>query len=387
MSELPVQQDTTPSFLTHAPSPLLAYVLRGLRNCWMPELGRWSHIYHLDGRTRPNQSVPESDVFYTLNVLLGFARAPHLAAREGYDLARIFRQNASMVPRLHSPNYAYGMALWAAAELGLDLPAETLKATRALVENRQRWNRFRAQDLGMILIGCVGQARQGAMSFWASAAHELFTFLREHYACPSGLFFDAAGGARRSFSSFATNTYLTLACYSYGEWSGCEPALALARTCTGKLIELQGPQGEWPWFFFTPGGRVVDFYEIYSVHQTGMAPAFLECAERHGVAGATAALQKGFKWIFGQNQKKRSMLWKPEGLICRSQIRKGELQDKRKRVVRAVANALTGRSGKLIDPAGVELRLECRSYELGWILWSFGRRNDLAEIQHHADLT
>jgi len=42
-----------------------------------------------------------------------------------------------------------------------------------------------------------------------------------------------------------------------------------------------------------------------------------------------------------------------------------------KRAARAVVNTLSGRSGSLIDSSEVELRLECRSYELGWILWSF----------------
>jgi hypothetical protein len=351
----------------------------------MAEHGRWSHIYHLDGRTRPNESVPPSDVFYSLNVLLGFSRIAHLALNHEFDVPKTFRENVSLVPRLNSPKYAYGMALWAAAELGLEIPGETLAAIVALVENRQIWKTFRAQDLGMILIGCVEQARRAAIGQWASMAHELFAFLSQRYTCSSGLFFDAAAGGRRRFSSFATNTYLTLACYIYGEWSGNERALALAKACTRKLIELQGPQGEWPWFFHTPGGRVVDFYEVYSVHQQGMAPAFLEHAELHGVPGATEALVKGFKWIFGQNQMNRSMLRKREGLICRSQIRKGELDDRRKRMFRAIANALTGRSGTLIDPSRLQFRLECRSYELGWILWSFGRRSDPAEIQCHED--
>ena len=55
-------------------SPLVDYALKGLELCWLPEYGRWSHIYHLDNRDRPNESVPDSDVFYTLNVLLGLAR-------------------------------------------------------------------------------------------------------------------------------------------------------------------------------------------------------------------------------------------------------------------------------------------------------------------------
>ena len=55
-------------------SPLVNYALNGLQRCWLPEHGRWSHIYHLDGRDQPNESLAHSDVFYTLNVLLGFSR-------------------------------------------------------------------------------------------------------------------------------------------------------------------------------------------------------------------------------------------------------------------------------------------------------------------------
>jgi hypothetical protein len=351
----------------------------------MPERGRWSHIYHLDGRSQPNQSVPESDVFYTLNVLLGFSRNAHLASSHGFDLREIFRMNVALVSKLNSPKYAYGMALWAGAELGFDIPADTRTAIASVVENRTQWSAFRAQDLGLILVGCVEQARREG-GRWASTARDLFEFLNERYSCPSGLFYDAAIGARRRFSSFATHVYLTLACYKFGEWSGNTRALALATACTRTLIELQGPRGEWPWFYDTPGKRVVDWYEVYSVHQAGMAPAFLECAQQHDVPGVTEALVKGFKWILGHNQLNRSMLWQRLGLVCRSQVRKGELDDKRKRAVRAIVNALGGRSGSLIDPSKLELRLECRSYELGWILWSFGRRSDLAEIQFHPDL-
>ena len=386
MSEMHCRGDAALNASTSRSSPLILYTLRGLRNCWMPEHGRWSYIYHLDRRAQPNQSVPRSDVFYSLNVLLGFSRIAHLDVDHEFDIPKIFYENVSLVPKLDSPKYAYGMALWAAAELDLDVPPKTLAALTSFIEDRRKWKTFRAQDLGMILIGCVQQARRASGGRWSSTARELFAFLSEHYICPSGLFLDAAMGGRGRFSSFATNTYLTLGCYIYGEWTGDKRALALAQACTRKLIELQGSHGEWPWFFYTPGGRAVDFYEVYSVHQAGMAPAFLQHAEQHGVPGATDALVKGFKWIFGQNQMNRSMLWKREGLICRSQVRKCELNTNRKRAIRAIANALTGRSATLTDPFRLELRLECRSYELGWILWSFGRRRDLTEIQHHADL-
>jgi len=385
LSNISRQRLTRSSAPSREVSPLITYALRGLRRCWMTELGRWSHIYHLDGRSQPNQSIPASDVFYTLNVLLGLSRIGHLATGHEFDLPETFRTNVALVPKLNSPKYVYGMALWVAAELGFDIPPDARAAITSVVENRKHWKAFRAQDLGLILIGCVEQARRDP-GRWASTAHDLFEFLSERYSCPSGLFYDAAIGARRRFSSFATHTYLTLACYKFGEWSGNKRALALAKASTRTLIELQGPRGEWPWFFYTPGRRVVDWYEVYSVHQAGMAPAFLECAEQHDVPGATEALVRGFRWILGQNQLNRSMLWKHLGMICRSQVRKGELDDKRKRAARAIVNTLSGRSGSLIDSSEVELRLECRSYELGWILWSFGRRSDLAEIQCHPDL-
>ncbi len=157
----------------------------------------------------------------------------------------------------------------------------------------------------------------------------------------------------------------------------------MANTCTRKLVALQGPQGEWPWFFDAQSGRVLDFYEVYSVHQYGMAPAFLEYAERHDVQEARPALIKGFKWVLGENQLGRSMLVSDRQLSIRSQIRKGELHTKKKRVLRAVCNAYLGRSAAMIDSSDIELRMECRSYELGWILWSFGRRTDLRQLTHH----
>jgi len=369
-------------------SPLIAYALRGLRSCWMPHAGRWSHIYYLNGRSEPNESLPAFDVYYTLNVLLGLSQISNIPANHGFDLPEIFNSNVPLVSKLQCPSYAYGMALWVAAELGLAIPATTRSAIVSFIEDRRNWRNFNAQDLGLIIVGCVAQARlEGRSPSLAAVAKDLFAFLHSRYCHPSGLFFDAPAGLRKNFSSFASHTYLSLGSYIYGEWSGDRRAISLANACARKLIALQGPQGEWPWFYFTPGGHVVDCYEVYSVHQHGMAPAFLEFAEKHHVPGANDALVKGFNWIFGQNELNVSMLWKREGLICRSQVRKGELASKRKRVARAITNALTGRRGTLVGRTGVELRLECRSYELGWILWSLGRRTDLSQLHYHPEFS
>jgi hypothetical protein len=359
-------------------SPLVNYALAGLRRCWLPEHGRWSHIHHLDGRDPPNESLPPSDVFYTLNVLLGMSRLDEIP--DSINVSEIFRRNVRQLTRMPVAKYAFGMALWAAAELELDVPEDVVQHLNSLLE-QESWSEFRAQDLGMLLTGIVAQARKGRNE-WYHLAGPLYCFLSERYHSESGLFFDAASGFRRRFASFATQTYLTIACYHYGEFAGNSEAIAMANACTRKLIALQGPRGEWPWFFDARYGRVLDFYEVYSVHQYGMAPALLECAERHGVREARAALIKGFKWVLGENQLGRSMLIPQLQLSIRSQVRKNELHTKNKRMLRAIRNAYLGRSSTLIDPAEVSLRLECRSYELGWILWSFGQRPELSQLTH-----
>ena len=216
-------------------------------------------------------------------------------------MSEIYRRNAIQLTTLPVAKYAYGMALWAAAELDLDVPEPAASAARALLSDEAQWDTFRAQDLGMLLTGVVAQAKKDRTE-WRPFVEPLYCFLSKRFTSGSGLFFDAASGVRRRFASFATQTYLSIACYHYGEYANDPAAVMLATACVHKLIALQGPQGEWPWFFDAVRGQVLDFYEVYSVHQYGMAPALLECAERHNVRGAQDALAKGFRWVLGENQ-------------------------------------------------------------------------------------
>jgi hypothetical protein len=358
--------------------PLIRYALRGLRNCWLPDHQRWSHIYHLDGRDEPNESVPESDVFYSLNVLLGLSRVSG-AEQLGYGIDAVLDRCARQLLMLNVKKYAYGMALWASAALGKDLPDDTDRAIHAFVRERAHWQALRAQDVGMILTGLAARAAAGD-DRGRDLLRPLFEHIRARHACPSGLFFEGGGALRRRFATFATQTYLVIAYYAYFEASGDERALDLANACVRKLIALQGPQGEWPWFYHVPSGQVADFYEVYSVHQDGMAPAFLELAERHGVPGARDALRHGFSWILGANQLGETMLRPELGMVVRSHVRRGELDSKLPRMLRSGFAALGWRGRRDALPENLVLRLECRSYHLGWILWSFAGRQDLPEI-------
>ena len=358
-------------------SPLISYALGGLQKCWLPDQRRWSHIYHLDGRAVPNESVAHSDAFHSLTVLLGMSRVP--AIPNYIDIPEVFWANVTQLTRLPVAKHAFGLALWAAARLKLNMPFGASKIIRQLLEDRSRWTEFRAQDLGMLLTGIVAQAAVGRTDLVHNAA-PLFDFLNESYATESGLFCDRATGYRRRFVRFPAQVFLAIACYSYGELEGDAEAIELANACVRRLIKLQGRHGEWPWLFDAERGEVVDFYEVYSVHQYGMAPALLEFAERHHVEGAREALVRGFNWVFGENQLKRSMLLPSLQMSYRSQVRQSEMHARRGDMIRTIANVCLGRKAGLVPPDKLAARAECRSYELGWILWAFGERNDLPQL-------
>ena len=93
-------------------------------------------------------------------------------------------------------------------------------------------------------------------------------------------------------------------------------------------------------------------------------------------------MMRGSNWVLG-NQLRRWMLVPDRGLTIRSQIRKQELTTRAPRMLRAIKDAHIGRQPNRIESSGVGLRLECRSYELGWMLWSFGHRRDLPELTHN----
>jgi hypothetical protein len=95
--------------------------------------GTWSHRY--DGISNANESIPESDVFYSLNVLLGLARLPDQGAATRWDPKKMLGQLGEQMLGLPVRPYAFGMAMWASHDLGEELPGSTLDACRRLLKD------------------------------------------------------------------------------------------------------------------------------------------------------------------------------------------------------------------------------------------------------------
>src|SRR5262249_10538485 len=146
------------------------------------------------------------------------------------DVSATFERNILQLLRVPAAKYAFGMALWAAAELRLEVPPSIALHIQRFLSEKKNWWTFRAQDLGMILTGVMAQVRAGGKE-WSPFASPLFAFLVKQYHSSSGLFFDAPWGLRRRFASFASQTYLSIACYSYGETERSSCALEMANAC------------------------------------------------------------------------------------------------------------------------------------------------------------
>ena len=155
----------------------------------------------------------------------------------------------------------------------------------------------------MLLTGVVAQARAGTKSNGRASPIRLFQFLKERFHGGSGLFFDAPSGLRRRFASFATQTYLSIACYHYGDL----PAIASAhrhgnalRPQTDRFARAARASG--------PGSSMrraaACSISTRSIRSTNMAwrPRCWNARSAIDVAGAREALIKGFKWVFGENQ-------------------------------------------------------------------------------------
>lgn len=196
--------------------------------------------------------------------------------------------------------------------------------------------------------------------------------LIEANQAPNGLFrhYGDPARRRRRFPNFATEIYSVHALAVTAQQGLDERALPAARRGGDRLLALQLPDGGWPWLFDAERGTVVERYEVYSVHQHGMAPMGLhELAEATGDRRYADAAARGVPWMFGANELGADMAPFERGMTFRS-IRRRRPLDRLWLYANTATSVLAGRggaSGRLL-----EINLTCRPYELGWLVeaWS-----------------
>jgi hypothetical protein len=316
---------------------------------------------------------------YTLMTWLGLHKAQATGYAHDFDLDGI---RAALLARLDAPQLRpgdVGLHLWVDALAGRERGDELLAQLRGALGREGGLQPREGMEIAWIVLGLAHQVTAGA----GAPAHDLLRVAldhalgRQHVA--SGLFAHTGRGFRRRFPNFATQIYnvLALATVAAHELDPGRRALGAARRASARLQELQLPDGGWPWLYDVRSGRVVERYEVYTVHQTAMAPmGLLQLADASGERSHVEAAGRGLEWIYGRNELGVPMLLADDQILCRS-IRRRSPWSRAFLYGNTAASALSGAGGALGAAGTVELNRTDRPYHLGWVLEAWCGREDV----------
>lgn len=242
-------------------------------------------------------------------------------------------------------------------------------------------------NLGLFLYGLMAGARAYESQRDAAVAkgREVVADLLSRFSPQAEVF--TGTGRRRGLprrelveygiASFAAQVYPLhgLAAYYLFTEETPHPAVEVVAR---RIVDAQGPLGQWWWIYSTRQRAVIEGYPVYSVHQDGMAFLGLMELERLGIGGFRDALALGLDWELGANELNTSLVSRQPGSIARCIQRRGSQADGiygvsqlnfARMVARSLAPRLAGdRTGA--EPQNLEMLMECRSYHLGWLLYA-----------------
>lgn len=315
---------------------------------------------------------------YTLNTLMGLRRAQMAGSRVFLDIGDDYRRLAVRASEHSRSTENIAAVVWTGRCLEEDIPSAALALFQASLIRALREKGVTAQGLAWLILACVESGQE-----YRQYALELVRLAASVYVHPrSGLVMHTPRGFRSRWASFAASAYMAYALLRATRKSDIQEAREIAMRICRSLVRLQGPRGEWAWFYDVPGGRVVDWYPLYSVHQDAMAPFFLLEALDQGYHEFREPLVRGFRWILGEEHTSLGMIASEPPLIWRS-ARRREPLSRLVRFARAVAATHKGAPVAVCQPASLTVNKECRSYELGWALWAFAGRAGFDDMLNH----
>jgi hypothetical protein len=268
-----------------------------------------------------------------------------------------------------------GLILWLCAVIRPDF----LKQLYAQLDVRGAPARLRGarksatMELAWLLSGLshASLAARHTMPGLAELAAETYSLLQsnqgEHgffrHLTPNGTL---ASALRGRIGSFADQVYPIYAFSKFGQALQNRAALDSARRCAEAICHAQGSLGQWWWHYDSLTGRIVQKYPVYSVHQHGMAPMSLFALTKATRVDFRGPIFKGLAWINGTNEFETTLRSISSSLVWRSAYRPGNL----KMYVREFRDFLTS-TDQVAPPSELEIKFECRPYELGWLLYAF----------------
>ena len=356
-------------------SRFVTYCLQGLNGMYLRSQGVFVASRRLiDGRL-VNVRDRDSEFKFTMNALMGLHRARAAGSEVFLDIESIFHRLAEKVSEQAGSPENIAATVWAGSSIGTEVPKEALTLFEAVVDRAACRPFLSGQGLAWTIAASI-YIGEG----YIDKALELAKCAVERYIHPcSSLVRHTPSGLRRDWASFAASCYMAYAFLLLGRKTANEEAKQVGLKIARALAGLQGPQGQWAWFYHVPSGRVADYYPVYSVHQHAMAPFFLLEAFDQGYYEFKEPLLRGFRWVFGENELRLGMVDNTHHVIWRSVTRREHFA-KLGRLARAIGVTYAGLSSGIEVHDMLCINKECRSYELGWALWAFAGRRGFDEM-------
>ena len=344
------------------------------------EQGLFPFSTRLQNGSFVNDYAHPHTVRYSINSLLGLRREAQFNPRAQVSVTDVDR----MVDRFLDRQYRsvkspadFGLLTLLLADRGPAPELEhTLRKLGELAAAPSALRRLDIQNLSWILWGATAAAER-KLAGGARIAHDVFAVVRDNFVdARSGLATHRRSLYRRGLVSFGSTVYFLRSSYEYARFADDAHAYSLFTEGVQKMIDVQGPLGEWPWLLRVRRAQPIQFYPVFSVHQDSMAMLFLLPALDEGMDGVQQAVDRSFAWALGRNELGVPMLWSEPYFAYRSVERK-DVFPRLQRYLRATRNVALGQQDGPAHGAGVRLNPECRSYHLGWILYAWAGRSDV----------
>lgn len=173
---------------------------------------------------------------------------------------------------------------------------------------------------------------------------------------------------RGRIGSFADQVYPIYAMTRFSQAYGDKSAIERALDCTLTICEAQGSLGQWWWHYDSSTGRVAGRLPVFSVHQHAMAPMALLALGEATQSDFTPWIYRGLQWI------RRNELALDMEDACANVVWRSIYRSTARRVLRMAIAFLAQREDDE-SRRGLKVMLECRPYELGWLLYAFAKWN------------
>ena len=347
--------------------------VQGLVPMFLPEKQVFSFRIVKTGQGMVNEGVSPR---YTIMTLLGLRELERSGARTPFDVNGIyasFMKDTSWIEGAGD----LGLLIWMVAKLApeqLDGVFQKYNLETAL-DRYTDAREARTMELAWFLTGLAhaGLAVPDKLASLRGLAEKTYNLLKQNRG-QSGYFGhlnsskSLAGFLRGHVGSFADQVYPIYGMSKYAMAYQLEEPAKLALDCANNICRAQGELGQWWWLYNSRSGQLASKYNVYSVHQQGMAPMALIAAEEATGQSFQEAIYKGLRWLPGANELGVDMRDLSQGFIWRC-IYSQQKSSKYLNVLRSILGLPAG------TPPASDLKVlyEDRCYELGWLLYAFGR--------------